>query len=96
VEGGLERCLPVAPRMNRDGVLRPKTERPRHECRGLYGGRKAWPQLRREGDSLARCTVERLGRHVGLLWGRSGPEEADHANPRADLCRSPLPARSLT
>jgi len=34
--------------------------------RGLYGVRKVWHQLRREGHSVARCTVERLMRIAGL------------------------------
>ena len=34
--------------------------------RGLYGARKVWHQLRREGTEVARCTVERLMRSVGL------------------------------
>ncbi|MEC4747011.1 IS3 family transposase [Methylomicrobium sp. Wu6] len=31
-----------------------------------YGARKVWRQLQREGFSLARCTVERLMRQMGL------------------------------
>jgi len=34
--------------------------------RGLYGARKVWHQLRREGFVVARCTVERLMRAEGL------------------------------
>ena len=34
--------------------------------RGLYGARKVWLQLRREGETVARCTVERLMRAAGL------------------------------
>jgi putative transposase len=34
--------------------------------RGLYGARKVWHQLRREGITAARCTVERLMRAEGL------------------------------
>ena len=34
---------------------------------GVYGARKVWHQLRREGhEDVARCTVERLGRLNGL------------------------------
>ena len=33
---------------------------------GVYGARKVHAQLRREGDVLARCTVERLMRREGL------------------------------
>jgi transposase InsO family protein len=33
---------------------------------GVYGADKVWRQLRREGHSVARCTVERLMRAEGL------------------------------
>lgn len=33
---------------------------------GVYGARKVWRQLRREGVEVARCTVERLMRELGL------------------------------
>ena len=34
--------------------------------RGRYGARKVWHQLRREGRDIARCTVERLMKGMGL------------------------------
>ena len=34
--------------------------------RGLYGARKVWGQLNREGITVARCTVERLMRELGI------------------------------
>jgi len=34
--------------------------------RGLYGARKVWHALRREGKAIARCTVERLMKTMGL------------------------------
>ena len=34
----------------------------------VYGVRKVWIQLHREGFEVARCTVQRLMRHMGL-WG---------------------------
>jgi len=34
--------------------------------RKVYGARKSWGQLKREGLSVARCTVERLMRKMGL------------------------------
>lgn len=38
-----------------------------HEAHfGVYGARKVWLQLNREGISVARCTVERLMRELGL------------------------------
>jgi len=40
--------------------------------RGVYGARKVWLQLRREGILAARCTVERLMRKDGLEGVRRG------------------------
>ena len=34
--------------------------------RGRYGAGKVWHQLRREGHDIARCTVERLMKAMGL------------------------------
>ena len=36
------------------------------DSRGRYGARKVWHQLRREGHDIARCTVERLMKAMGL------------------------------
>jgi putative transposase len=38
----------------------------RRKGRGVYGARKVWLQLRREGIAVARCTVERLMRELGI------------------------------
>jgi putative transposase len=38
----------------------------RRKGRRLYGARKIWLQLRREGIEVARCTVERLMRELGI------------------------------
>ena len=38
----------------------------RKKGRRLYGARKVWLQLRREGITTARCTVERLMRELGI------------------------------
>jgi putative transposase len=40
--------------------------------RGLYGARKVWHQLRREGIEVPRCRVERLMRQAGLRGVRRG------------------------
>lgn len=39
---------------------------------GVYGPRKVWKQLRREGHHVARCTVERLMREMGLAGAVRG------------------------
>jgi transposase InsO family protein len=56
----------LPPRARRDAALSVEIERVWTENRRVYGARKVWHQLRREGFSVARCTVERLMRHLGL------------------------------
>ena len=53
-------------RVRRDAELRPEIARVHAENFGVYGARKVWRQLRREGVAVARCTVERLMRALGL------------------------------
>ena len=38
----------------------------REKGRGIYGARKVWRELNREGTEVARCTVERLMREMGI------------------------------
>ncbi len=72
------RVLPIAPstyyatrrpasaRAVRDAQLKAEIARVHAEHFDVYGARKVWRQLRREGISVARCTVERLLRELGL------------------------------
>ena len=53
-------------RAQRDIVLCQEIRRVWDENRQVYGRRKVWHQLRREGASVARCTVDRLMRGMGL------------------------------
>jgi putative transposase len=53
-------------RTRRDMVLRPEIARVFKENFEVYGVRKIWRQLQREGVNVARCTVERLMRSMGL------------------------------
>ncbi len=53
-------------RVAREAELREAIERVWKENFGVYGARKVWLQLRREGVAVARCTVERLMRAMGL------------------------------
>ncbi len=50
----------------RDEDLIPQIQRVHAENFGVYGARKVWLQLNREGIRVARCTVERLMRRLGL------------------------------
>jgi putative transposase len=57
---------PSCRRAVRDGELRVHISRTFEENYGVYGARKVWRQLNREGVVVARCTVERLMRQLGL------------------------------
>jgi putative transposase len=59
-------------RAQRDDTLRAEIQRLFDEHQQVYGPRKAWKQLRREGIRAARCTVERLMRAMGLAGAVRG------------------------
>lgn len=50
----------------RDAMLRPEVERAWAENHQVYGAKKVWKQLRREQWAVARCTVARLMRQLGI------------------------------
>ena len=52
--------------MRRDAVLRGEIRRVFDGNFQVYGVRKVWRQLKREGEDVARCTVARLMRDMGL------------------------------
>ncbi len=56
----------VPARSKRDAELRIKLERVWRDNFRVYGARKVWRQLRRQGVEVARCTIERLMRQMGL------------------------------
>ena len=61
-------------RAKRDAVLKVEVRRVFNENFGVYGVRKVWRQMKREGFDVARCTVSRLMRDMGLkgvVRGRS-------------------------
>ena len=56
----------------RDEVLKAQVERIHAANYGVYGARKVWLALRREGIDVARCTVERLMAELGLTGAIRG------------------------
>jgi putative transposase len=77
-------------RQLRDEELKVEIARVHAENYGVYGARKVWLALNREGIPVARCTVERLMRELGLAGARRGRRHrttiADAATARpADL-----------
>jgi putative transposase len=57
---------PPSVRAVRDDTLKEAITRVWQAHRAVYGADKVWAQLRREGIAVARCTVERLMRALGL------------------------------
>ena len=53
-------------RAKRDEELKPEIKRVFEENLSVYGVRKVWHQMRREGFDIARCTVARLMKDSGL------------------------------
>jgi putative transposase len=87
----------------RDAELRPEILRVWEQNLSVYGADKVWDQLNKDGIRVARCTVERLMRDMGIhgcrrgrLWVRT--TQGDEALKRpADLVerqfRAPAPNR---
>jgi putative transposase len=64
---------PLSARAVRDEVLKVEVTRVHLEAlEGVYGADKVWAALNREGTQVARCTVERLMREMGLSGARRG------------------------
>lgn len=56
----------LPPRLRRDEALMSEIRRVYEQNFDVYGARKVWRQLKREDFVVARCTVERLMRSLGL------------------------------
>ena len=90
----------LSARAKRDAALKIEIRRVFEENFGVYGVRKVWRQLRREGFDVARCTVQRLMGSMGLqgvirgkpvrttISDKSAPCPLDHVNRRF---RAPRP-----
>ena len=68
-------------RAKRDDGLRAEIARIHAENFSVYGARKVWRQLRREGLEVARCTVERLMRTLGLQGAVRGSSGSERPSP---------------
>ena len=60
------------PRTQREDTLVPHIKRVWQANMRVYGADKVWKQMSREGLSIARCTVERLMKRLGLQGVRRG------------------------
>ena len=82
----------LSTRARRDMALQPEIARVFAENFEVYGVRKVWRQLQRESFDVARCTVERLMRGMGLrgvirgkpvrttISDKAAPCPLDHVN----------------
>ena len=59
-------------RAQSDEQLIPDIQRVWHANWQVYGADKVWTQMNREGIAVARCTVERLMKRLGLEGARRG------------------------
>lgn len=66
------RRRPPSKRARRDAELVVEIQRVYDENLFVYGADKIWAQLNRENIRVARCTVERLMRAMGLTGARRG------------------------
>ena len=55
-----------------DDTLKPEIQRVWQANMRVYGADKVYKQMRRERITVARCTVERLMKHLGLQGARRG------------------------
>jgi transposase InsO family protein len=82
----------LSARAQQDAIRKIEIRRVFAENFDVYGVRKVWRQLRREGEDIARCTVERLMRSMGLqgvirgkpvkttIGDKAAPCPLDHVN----------------
>jgi len=76
-------------RARRDEELRVEIRRVWDAHFQVYGPRKVWRQLRREGVRVARCTVRRLMRAMGLAGAVRGRAWVTTTHPALEAARPP-------
>jgi transposase InsO family protein len=73
-------------RARSDEALEPRIREVWQSNLQVYGADKVWRQLGREGVEVARCTVERLMRRLGLQGARRGKAVRTTVSDRAAPC----------
>jgi putative transposase len=76
-----------SPRAHRDEELREAIRHVWDAHFQVYGPRKVWRQLQREGVRVARCTIERLMRAMGLAGAVRGRAWTTTTRAAAELAR---------
>jgi transposase InsO family protein len=76
-------------RAQRDDQLRAAIQRVWDANFQVYGSRKVWQQLRRDGIAVARCTVQRLMRAMGVMGAVRGRAWTTTTVPHTTATRPP-------
>jgi transposase InsO family protein len=76
----------LSARARRDAAMKVEVRRVFQENFSVYGVRKVWRQLRREGHDVARCTVARLMKEMGLQGAIRGKPMRTTVSDRAAPC----------
>jgi transposase InsO family protein len=79
-----------------DLELKPQIARVFAENFAVYGVRKVWRQMQREGFTVARCTVERLMREMGLQGVIRGKPVRTTVSDKAAPCPQDYACASAT
>lgn len=85
----------LSARAKRDATLRAQIRRVFDANFRVYGARKVWRQLCREGVEVARCTVERLMREMGLQGVIRGKPVKTTVSNKAMPCPQDLVSRQF-
>ena len=89
------RQRPPSARRQRDEALKPELQQAHAEHFGVYGTRKLWRQLQRQGTLVARCTVERLMRELGLAGVVRGRHHRTTVSDEVSPCPADLVERDF-
>ncbi len=85
----------LSERARRDMVLKPEVKRVFKDNYKVYGVRKVWRQMQREGYDVARCTVARLMRELGIRGVIRGKSQQTTFSNKADVCPQDLVNRQF-
>src|SRR5262249_509955 len=77
----------LSARARQDAALKIEVRRVFNQNFSVYGVRKVWRQLKREGFDVARCTVSRLRRDMGLGGVSRGKSVRTTISEKAAPCR---------
>ncbi len=79
----------LSARAQRDRALKPAVARVFAENIAVYGVRKVWRQMNREGFPVARCTIKRPMREMGMAGLIRGKPVRTTVSDKALPCHKP-------